>query len=68
MLKHVLKAMKKKKVKFAEGYPTKPNKDGKYIDAFSWTGTISLFEKAGFATAGNPNGSKRRVRKNLLEN
>ena len=65
MLKHAFEAMREKGVEIAEGYPSKPNKDGQYIAAFSWTGTISLFEKAGFATAGNAEGSKRRVRKQL---
>lgn len=65
MLKHALEVMKRDGVDIAEGYPSKPNKDGRYIAAFSWTGTISLFEKAGFATAGNAEGAKRRVRKHL---
>jgi GNAT superfamily N-acetyltransferase len=65
MLAHALRAMKKKHAAVAEGYPVKPNKDGRYIAAFSWTGTESLFEKAGFAGVGGPAGSKRRVRKQL---
>ena len=65
MLRHALEAMKEKGVEIAEGYPSKPNKEGQYIAAFSWTGTISLFEKAGFTTVGNAEGSKRRVRKQL---
>ncbi len=63
MLKHALEAMKAKGVEIVEGYPSKPNKDGKYINAFAYTGTISLFEKLGFVTAGNPDTSKIRVRK-----
>lgn len=65
MLVHALRAMKKRGVGLAEGYPSKPNKDGQYIAAFSWTGTESLFEKAGFVVVGAPAGSKRRVRKEL---
>ncbi len=65
MLTHSIRILKKKKVKIAEGYPSKPDKEGNYIPAFSWTGTISLFEKAGFTTAGNPDGGKRRVRLQL---
>ncbi len=65
MLKHALALMKKTGAKTAEAYPSKPGKDGRYIAAFSWTGTLSLFEKEGFAVAGNPDGSKRRVRKRL---
>lgn len=65
MLTAALRAMKKRRAAIAEGYPAKPNKDGSYIAAFSWTGTESLFEKAGFIGVGSPAGSKRRVRKEL---
>jgi GNAT superfamily N-acetyltransferase len=65
MLQHALKVMKSKGVALVEGYPSKPNADGQYIAAFSWTGTLSLFDKAGFTTVGNREGSKRRVRKRL---
>jgi GNAT superfamily N-acetyltransferase len=65
MIRHALKAMKAGGARIAEGYPSKPGRDGRYIAAFSWTGTISLFEKAGFVTAGNPDGGKRRVRKRI---
>jgi GNAT superfamily N-acetyltransferase len=65
MLEHALEAMKAKGAEIVEGYPSKPNKEGKYIDAFAWTGTISLFEKLGFVTVGNPEKSKIRVRKQL---
>jgi GNAT superfamily N-acetyltransferase len=67
MLGHALKVMEKNGVETAEGYPSKPNKDGEYIAAFSWTGTISLFEKAGFKVAGNPDGGKVRMRKKLCD-
>jgi GNAT superfamily N-acetyltransferase len=65
MLNRAIEEMAKRGVEIAEGYPSKPNKDGRYIAAFAWTGTISLFEKAGFATVGNREGGKRRVRKTL---
>ena len=35
------------------------------LPAFSWTGTRSMFKNAGFSVAGNPDGSKQRVRKIL---
>jgi GNAT superfamily N-acetyltransferase len=66
MLKHALDVMEEKGVEIAEGYPSKPNKDGQYIAAFSWTGTISLFEKAGFRIAGNRDAGKVRMRKQLI--
>ena len=65
MLEHALRTMENRGVKIAEGYPSKPGKDGRYIDAFSWAGTRSLFEKAGFTVAGNPDGGKQHVRKIL---
>jgi len=65
MIRHTLRVIKAKGVRIAEGYPSKPDKNGRYIPAFAWTGTISLFEKAGFVTAGNPEGGKRRVRKRI---
>jgi GNAT superfamily N-acetyltransferase len=65
LLDHALAAMARRGARVVEGYPVAPNKDGTYIDAFSWTGTISLFEKAGFALAGGATGSKRRMRRSL---
>ncbi len=55
-----------RKVEIVEGYPVKPNKDGQYIAAFSWTGTRELFKNAGFRVVGNRDGGKQRVRKVLL--
>jgi GNAT superfamily N-acetyltransferase len=65
LLDRALRAMRERGATIAEGYPSAPNKDGSTIAAFSWTGTTSLFEKAGFAMAGNAEGSKRRMRKTL---
>jgi GNAT superfamily N-acetyltransferase len=65
LLERALLAIAERGGEIAEGYPAAPNQDGSYIDAFSWTGTISLFEKAGFTLVGNPTGSKRRMRRLL---
>jgi GNAT superfamily N-acetyltransferase len=65
LLDHALRAMAERGVEIVEGYPAAPSKDGLYIAAFSWTGTMGLFEKAGFELAGNADGSKRRMRKAL---
>jgi len=62
LLSAALRAMKKQGCKIIEGYPSKPGKDGQYIAAFSWTGTQSLFSKAGFRVVGNKDGGKQRVR------
>jgi GNAT superfamily N-acetyltransferase len=63
LLKHALQAIKQRGIQIAEGYPAKPDAGGRYIDTFAWTGTQTLFQKAGFTVAGNPEGSKQRVRK-----
>ena len=62
LLAAALRAMKEHGCKIVEGYPLKPGKDGQYIAAFSWTGTQSLFSKAGFRVVGNKDGGKQRVR------
>lgn len=63
LLKHALQSIKARGVKIAEGYPSKPDKAGHYVDTFAWTGTQSLFRKAGFTLAGDPACSRQRVRK-----
>ena len=65
LLAHAVRSMAAHGAALVEGYPAKPNADGKYIAAFSWTGTRSLFAKAGFTLAGNPDAGKVRVRKEL---
>jgi hypothetical protein len=65
MLDHALKVMTRRKVEIAEGYPSKPDPSGRYIPTFAWTGTRSLFAKAGFKVVGNAKGSKQRVRRSL---
>jgi GNAT superfamily N-acetyltransferase len=65
LLSQALRAMEKRGVEIAEAYPTKPDKNGLYIAAFSWTGTRPMFKNAGFTVVGNPDGSKQRVRKIL---
>jgi len=65
MLQHALRVMTRRKVEIAEGYPSKPDPSGRYIPTFAWTGTRSLFAKAGFRVVGNGRGSKQRVRKVL---
>jgi len=65
LLRHALSAMKRHNAKVAEAYPSKPDKNGRYIPTFAWTGTQSLFAAAGFRVAGNSEGAKQRVRKDL---
>jgi GNAT superfamily N-acetyltransferase len=65
LLAHAVDAMAQRGVEVVEGYPAKPNAAGRYVDTFAWTGTRSLFAKAGFVVVGNPDGSKQRVRRAL---
>lgn len=65
MLARALDVMGRQGAEIAEGYPSKPDSKGRYIDTFAWTGTVSLFEKAGFTVAGSPGGGRRRMRKDL---
>lgn len=62
LLAHALKAMKRRQVAIVEGYPSKPDAAGNYVPTFAWTGTQSLFRKAGFEVVGNPDGGRQRVR------
>ena len=63
LLQHAIKALKKHGAKIAEGYPVNPYGYGKNIPAaFAWTGTQSLFKRAGFKVVGNKGGGKERVR------
>lgn len=66
LLLHALKAIRSLGGEIAEGYPVKPDRQGKKIPAaFAWTGTRSLFLSQGFVIVGNPDGGKQRVRKQL---
>ena len=65
LLTFVMNLLKAKGVTTLEGYPSKPGPDGKYVAAFAWTGTQSLFSRLGFTIAGNPDGGKQRVRRKL---
>ncbi|MDP3683221.1 MAG: GNAT family N-acetyltransferase, partial [Ignavibacteria bacterium] len=60
LLKHSVKTLKRQGVKIVEGYPVKLEKE--LPAAFVWTGTLSLFEKAGFKIVSEKKG-KQRVRK-----
>jgi GNAT superfamily N-acetyltransferase len=63
LLAAALEAMKRRGVKIAEGYPTRPARDGGKIPAaFAYTGTRPLFIKAGFVPDGPQDGGRARVR------
>lgn len=66
LLSAAVLALKKEGARIVEGYPVKPAKPGEKIPAaFAYTGTLPLFEKAGFkVVAARPTG-KQRTRKVL---
>jgi GNAT superfamily N-acetyltransferase len=47
LLRAAAEYARKKGAKILEGYPVEPRK-GKMPDAFAWTGTASIFSRAGF--------------------
>ena len=65
LLAQALRFLKKRGAKVAEGYPTKPYKDGPIPAAFAHTGTRPLFRKLGFDVVGNRNGGRQRVRRTI---
>lgn len=62
LLTAALEILRRSGARVVEGYPAKPGKDGKYVAAFAWTGTRSLFGKLGFTPVGSEEGGKVRVR------
>jgi GNAT superfamily N-acetyltransferase len=68
LLAFALQCMKRRGVKIVEGYPIKPyGKSEKIPAAFAWTGTVPMFEKAGFVLTGSRTTSKLRMRRNLAK-
>jgi len=66
LLDHALRAMKRRGVKTAEGYPVAPKKpDEKMPHAFAFTGFASTFAGAGFKSTGPSKYKRKRVRKAL---
>lgn len=66
LLDHALRAMKRRGVKTAEGYPVTPKKAGDEIPhAFAFTGLASTFKRVGFKSAGMSKFKRKRVRKSL---
>ncbi len=63
LLAHALKSLKKRGAKLAEGYPVNLKPGQRLPNAFAWTGTRGLFERAGFELAGSDKTSKVRMRR-----
>ncbi len=63
LLKHAVGALKREGAKVLEGYPVKPPRPGERIPAaFAYTGTVPLFEKAGFSVVEQRPKGRQRVR------
>lgn len=66
LLNRAVLEAKKAGARVLEGYPVKPaGGGGKIPAAFAWTGTLPLFEQAGFTPAAARPKGKQRVRKVL---
>ncbi|MFH1017161.1 MAG: GNAT family N-acetyltransferase [Pseudomonadota bacterium] len=64
LLREAVRILKRRGVRIMEGYPVKPWKSGERIPgAFAWTGTIPVFQKAGFKPVGPRDGGRQRMRK-----
>jgi GNAT superfamily N-acetyltransferase len=61
LLEYAVSYLKKRGAKIIEGYPVK-NSSKKIPAAFAWTGTVALFERAGFCAVGSRTGGKQRMR------
>lgn len=56
-------AVRRRRGSLIEAYPVRPGKFGKSIPAaFAWTGTIPMFEAAGFTPVGRRDKGKQRMR------
>jgi GNAT superfamily N-acetyltransferase len=66
LLSHALERMRALGAPVAEGYPVMPTQDGSPRPAsFSYTGTVAMFEKCGFAVAAPSVHAKVRMRLRL---
>lgn len=63
LLAAAIKAVRRRSGAVVEAYPVRSAKFGKAIPAaFAWTGTIPMFEAAGFEPVGPREGGKQRMR------
>jgi GNAT superfamily N-acetyltransferase len=63
LLAAAVRAARRRQAAVIEAYPVRAAKFGKAIPAaFAWTGTISMFEAAGFKPVGPRDGGKQRMR------
>jgi GNAT superfamily N-acetyltransferase len=63
LLAAAVKAVRRRRGAVIEAYPVRAGRFGKAIPAaFAWTGTIPMFETAGFEAVGPRDGGKQRMR------
>jgi GNAT superfamily N-acetyltransferase len=63
LLAAAVKAVRRRRGGVIEAYPVRGGKFGKAIPAsFAWTGTLPMFEAAGFEPVGSRDGGKQRMR------
>jgi len=68
LLAHALERMRAQGAPLAEGYPVQPRPDGGPLPASSsYTGTLAMFQKAGFVLAAPPAQAKVRMRRALRQ-
>jgi len=63
LLAHALKSLRRQGARIAEGYPVNLKPGQRLPNAFAWTGTRSLFARAGFELASPASTSKVRMRR-----
>ncbi|MBX9945623.1 MAG: GNAT family N-acetyltransferase [Reyranella sp.] len=63
LLAAVVKAVRRRRGALIEAYPVRPSRTGQAIPAaFAWTGTLPMFEAAGFVPVGPRDRGKQRMR------
>ena len=68
LLAAAVKAVRRRRGTVIEAYPVRSAKFGKAIPAaFAWTGTLSMFQAAGFEAVGPRDGGKQRMRWQEME-
>ena len=66
LLRHALRALGARGAQIAEGYPVRPRSVRTEMPPlFAFTGTVSMFARAGFTSVGAKTSGKQRMRKRL---
>lgn len=63
LLQHAVRTLRGRGAKIIEGYPVKLKRGQRLPNAFAWTGTLAMFEEAGFRRADANDASKLRMRR-----